>query len=130
MPRRKRPFYMISMVAEMFDIHPQTLRTYEREGLVRPSRSEGNTRLYSQEDVDRIELILKLTRDLGANLAGVQIILNMRERMEAMQRQMNEVMEAVLKRMEEEMKNMESKPPTSLVLVGRQGLARKKGDGA
>ncbi len=130
MRKGKRPFYMISTVAEMFDIHPQTLRTYEREGLVRPSRSEGNTRLYSQEDVDRIELILKLTRDLGVNLAGVQIILNMRERMEAMQRQMNELMEALLKRMGEEIQQMGSKSSTSLVPVGRQGLARKRTDEA
>ena len=79
---------MISAVAEQYEIHPQTLRLYEREGLLAPSRSEGNTRLYTDDDLERLEVILKLTRDLGVNLAGVEIILNMREKMEAMQRQM------------------------------------------
>ena len=78
---------MISAVAEQYGIHPQTLRLYEREGLLAPSRSEGNTRLYTDEDLERLEVILKLTRELGVNLAGVEIILNMREKMEAMQRQ-------------------------------------------
>ncbi len=81
---------MISAVAEQFGIHPQTLRLYEREGLLTPSRSEGNTRLYTESDIERLEVILKLTRDLGVNLAGVEIILNMRAKMEAMQRQMEE----------------------------------------
>ena len=80
--------YMISAVAEQYEIHPQTLRLYEREGLLAPSRSEGNTRLYTDEDLERLEVILKLTRELGVNLAGVEIILNMREKMEAMQQQM------------------------------------------
>ena len=79
--------YTISAVAEMFDIHPQTLRLYEREGLLKPSRSDGNTRLYSDEDLERLEVILSLTRDLGVNLAGVEIIINMREKMDAMQRE-------------------------------------------
>ena len=79
--------YTISAVAEMFDIHPQTLRLYEREGLLKPSRSDGNTRLFSDEDIERLEVILSLTRDLGVNLAGVEIILNMREKMDAMQRE-------------------------------------------
>src|ERR1700694_4626956 len=88
--KRKQGAYMISTVAEMYDIHPQTLRLYEREGLLKPSRSEGNTRLYTDEDVERLEVILKLTRDLGVNLAGVEIILNMREKMSAMEKQMQE----------------------------------------
>ena len=83
---RSRAAYMISAVAEQYQIHPQTLRLYEREGLLRPSRSDGNTRLYTDEDLERLEVILKLTRELGVNLAGVEIILNMREKMEAMQR--------------------------------------------
>lgn len=81
---------MISSVAEQYEIHPQTLRLYEREGLLKPSRSDGNTRLYTAEDLERLEVILKLTRDLGVNLAGVEIILNMREKMEVMQRQIQE----------------------------------------
>lgn len=79
--------YTISAVAEMYEIHPQTLRLYEREGLLKPSRSDGNTRLYSDTDLERLEIILSLTRDLGVNLAGVEIVLNMREKMEAMQRE-------------------------------------------
>jgi MerR family transcriptional regulator/heat shock protein HspR len=86
--KRGKAAYMISAVAEQYEIHPQTLRLYEREGLLTPSRSEGNTRLYTDEDLERLEVILKLTRELGVNLAGVEIILNMREKMEAMQRQM------------------------------------------
>ena len=80
--------YMISAVAEMYEIHPQTLRLYEREGLLKPSRSEGNTRYYTEEDLERLEFILNLARDLGVNIAGIGIILQMRERMEEMNRQM------------------------------------------
>src|SRR6266446_6495153 len=90
MAKQKRAAYMISAVAEQFEIHPQTLRLYESEGLLKPSRSEGNTRLYTDEDLERLEVILKLTRDLGVNLAGVEIILNMREKMSEMQRQIME----------------------------------------
>ena len=84
---KSKAAYMISAVAEQYAIHPQTLRLYEREGLLAPSRSDGNTRLYTDDDLERLEVILKLTRDLGVNLAGVEIILNMREKMEAMQQQ-------------------------------------------
>src|SRR5437868_15400031 len=87
---RSKAAYMISAVAEQYQIHPQTLRLYEREGLLTPSRSDGNTRLYTDQDLERLEVILKLTRDLGVNLAGVEIILNMREKMDAMQRQMTD----------------------------------------
>src|SRR6478752_280674 len=84
---RGKAAYMISAVAEQYEIHPQTLRLYEREGLLKPSRSEGNTRLYTQDDLERLEVILKLTRDFGVNLAGVEIILNMREKMAQMQQE-------------------------------------------
>lgn len=87
--------YAISAVAEMYDIHPQTLRLYEREGLLTPSRSEGNTRYYTEEDLARLETILNLTRDLGVNLSGIEIILNMRERMAAMQNEMQAFVEMV-----------------------------------
>lgn len=83
--RPSRGTYMISAVAELYEIHPQTLRLYEREGLLRPNRSEGNTRLYSEDDLQQLELILTLTRELGVNLAGVEVILNMRRRMESLQ---------------------------------------------
>lgn len=86
---------MISAVAEMYDLHPQTLRLYEREGLLTPSRSDGNTRLYTEEDLEQLEVILKLTRDMGVNLAGIEIILNMRGRMAEMERQMKAFVEYV-----------------------------------
>src|ERR1043165_9246808 len=87
---KSKAAYMISAVAEQYEIHPQTLRLYEREGLLKPSRSDGNTRLYTDEDLERLEVILHLTRDLGVNLAGVEIILNMREKMAEMQSQIEE----------------------------------------
>ena len=87
---RKGKFYMISVVAKSYGIHPQTLRLYEREGLLKPSRTEGNTRLYSEDDLKQLELVLNLTRDLGVNLAGVEIILNMRRKMEHMQAEMED----------------------------------------
>ena len=90
MRKKAKAAYMISAVAEQYGVHPQTLRLYEREGLLKPSRSDGNTRLYTDEDIERLEVILKLTRDLGVNLAGVEIILNMREKMAVMERQMQE----------------------------------------
>ena len=86
---------MISAVAEMYEIHPQTLRLYEREGLLKPSRTEGNTRLYTDEDLERLEFILNLARDLGVNIAGIAIVLQMRERMEEMNRQMQNFVEYV-----------------------------------
>ena len=91
MPKAKsKAAYMISSVAEQYAIHPQTLRLYEREGLLKPSRSDGNTRLYTDSDIERLEVILHLTRDLGVNLAGVEIILNMCEKMDRMQSQIQE----------------------------------------
>ncbi len=101
MARRKRPVgtVLISVVAERYDIHPQTLRMYEREGLIQPSRSEGNTRLYDEEALRRLETILTLTRDLGVNLAGVEVILNMREQMARMQGEFDRLMQYVRQEM-------------------------------
>ncbi len=96
---KKQPAYMIGVVAELLQVHPQTLRLYEREGLVVPSRSKGNTRLYSQEDVEQLKLILRLTRDLGVNLAGVEVILEMRSRMSQMQQEASKLMEYVVREM-------------------------------
>ncbi len=108
MPRGKsKAAYMISAVAEQYAIHPQTLRLYEREGLLKPSRRDGNTRLYTEEDLERLEVILHLTRDLGVNLAGVEIILNMREKMGEMQAQIQEFV-ATLNR---ELVARNSRPP-------------------
>ena len=122
----RRPLYMISVVADMLKVHPQTLRTYEREGLLRPSRTEGNTRLYSDEDVERVELILRLTKDLGVNLAGVEVILNMRDRMQKMQQQMNQVMETFLRRVQTEFQDLGAQGnQEGLVPVGRRGITRR-----
>jgi MerR family transcriptional regulator, heat shock protein HspR len=93
--RKTKGAYMISAVAEMYEIHPQTLRMYEREGLLKPSRTEGNTRLYTDEDLERLEFILTLSRDLGVNIAGIAIVLQMRERMEEMNAQMQNFVEYV-----------------------------------
>ncbi len=93
--KRAKAGYMISAVAELYKIHPQTLRLYEREGLLKPSRSQGNTRLYSDRDLERLEVILNLSRDLGVNLAGIEIILNMREHMAEMQREMEQFVEFI-----------------------------------
>ena len=89
---RGKPLYMIGVVAEMLQVHPQTLRLYEKKGLIRPSRTEGKTRMYSPEDVEDIARLLRLTRDLGVNLAGIEIILKMRRRMVEMQRQIEELL--------------------------------------
>src|SRR5450432_4914936 len=88
--KRAKAGYMISAVAEIYKLHPQTLRLYEREGLLKPSRSDGNTRLYTDDDLERLEVILHLTRDLGVNLAGIEIILNMRAKMSEMQTQIEQ----------------------------------------
>ena len=93
--RKSKGAYMISSVAEMYGIHPQTLRLYEREGLLKPSRTEGNTRLYTDEDLERLEFILTLARDLGVNISGIAIILQMRERMEQMQTEMQQFMRSL-----------------------------------
>ena len=130
MARGRKAGYMISAVAEMFEIHPQTLRLYEREGLLLPSRSEGNTRLYTDEDIERLEVILKLTRELGVNLAGVEIILNMRSKMEAMQSQMQELfttLNSLARRTRPEEESRNSLIPVLRVMP--QGDARGKGTG-
>jgi len=105
-PRESRSYFMISVVARRFEVHPQTLRLYEREGLVKPSRTQGNTRLYSEDDLDRLAFILSLTRDLGVNLAGVEIIVNLRHKIETMQQEMErfivQVREELGKRRQEE----------------------------
>jgi MerR family transcriptional regulator/heat shock protein HspR len=106
--KRDRAAFMISVVSEQYEIHPQTLRLYEREGLLKPSRTEGNTRLYTEKDLERLEVILSLTRDLGVNLAGVEIILNMREKMEAMQLQMQEFISCL----SQQMSQAQTPPPS------------------
>jgi MerR family transcriptional regulator/heat shock protein HspR len=107
--RKSKGAYMISSVAEMYEIHPQTLRLYEREGLLKPSRTEGNTRLYTDEDLERLEFILTLARDLGVNISGIAIILQMRERMDQMQKEMQEFM----RNLQKEMMSRIAQPPPS-----------------
>jgi len=119
MERKKKgkAAFMISAVAETYDIHPQTLRLYEREGLLKPSRSEGNTRLYTQDDIERLELILNLTRDLGVNLAGVEVILNMRQRLEEMQTEMQDFIAYVEREFTTRSPEMSQKIHSALVKV-------------
>lgn len=116
--------YMISAVAQKYNIHPQTLRLYEREGLLTPSRTEGNTRLYSDEDLDRLETILSLTRDLGVNLAGVEIILNMRAKIEQMQHEVNEFMAFVKTELSRGLGEWEQRLNTAPVKSSPTPLAR------
>ncbi len=110
MKRTRSRTYTISAVATQYEIHPQTLRLYEREGLLKPSRSDGNTRLYTDADLERLDVILSLTRDLGVNLAGVEIILNMREKMDAMQREFERFF-AYLQTHAEEFSHFTNVPP-------------------
>lgn len=126
---------MISAVAEMYEIHPQTLRLYEREGLLRPSRSDGNTRLYTEGDLERLEFILNLARDLGVNIAGIAIILQMRERMEQMNTEMQGFVDYVRTEMLARMQQAQQ-PTAGLVPLQRpvliprdeQGRARSGGN--
>ena len=106
MPRRPpketgKRLYMISAVSQRYDLHPQTLRLYEKNGLLRPSRTEGNTRLYSDEDLERLEVVLNLTRNLGVNLAGVEVVLNMRDKMARMQEEMNSFLSFLLEQIQQ-----------------------------
>ena len=119
-----KAYFMISAVAQRYNIHPQTLRLYEREGLLKPSRTDGNTRLYSTEDLEQLETILSLTRDLGVNLAGVEIILNMRRKMDQMQREVNEFMAYVKREMSRGLGDWEERLGTALVKTTPSSLVR------
>ncbi len=119
-PRRKtraKAGYMISSVAELYKLHPQTLRLYERVGLLKPSRSEGNTRLYTDEDLQRLDVILTLTRDMGVNLAGIEIILNMREKMLEMEKQMSEFASVVQQELARVASNVSQEKPSRHAIV-------------
>src|SRR4029434_2986800 len=121
-----RGYYMISAVAAKYNIHPQTLRLYEREGLIKPSRTEGNTRLYSDDDLKELETILALTRDLGVNLAGVEIILNMRRKMDRMQHEVNEFMQYVKRELQRGLGEWEQRLNTALVPTAPGDLVAPK----
>jgi MerR family transcriptional regulator, heat shock protein HspR len=115
--KKGKASYMISAVAESYGIHPQTLRLYEREGLLKPSRSDGNTRLYTEEDLERLEVILNLTRDLGVNLAGVEVVLNMRRRMEEMQKELHQFIEYIEKEIANRSPELDQRIQHALVKV-------------
>lgn len=123
MATREHRLFMISVVSEMLGIHPQTLRLYEREGFIKPKRSGGNTRLYSEEDVEKLEMILRLTRELGVNLAGVEVILSMREKMEQMQREMDETIRMLQEGLGREMRRR-GEMKNALVPVRRAKVAK------
>jgi len=118
--------YTISIVAEQYGIHPQTLRPYEREGLITPSRSAKGTRYYTEEDVERLELILNLTRDLGVNLAGVEIILNMREKMNQMQKEFENFIQYIRDNIGQEMFTPDERSKSALVPRRRLELIVKR----
>ena len=124
MKKSSKASFMISVVAQKYNIHPQTLRLYEREGLLKPSRTDGNTRLYSEEDLEQLETILSLTRDLGVNLAGVEIILNMRRKIERMQTEVNEFMEYVKQELSKGIGDWEQRLSTALVKSAPSELVR------
>ncbi len=114
--KRAKAGYMISAVAELYKLHPQTLRLYERVGLLKPSRSQGNTRLYTDADLERLDVILSLARDMGVNLAGVEIILNMREKMIEMERQMTEFAHVVQQELSRVASRASEKPPQHAIV--------------
>ncbi len=126
---RSKAGYMISAVAEMYNIHPQTLRLYEREGLLIPSRSEGNTRLYTQDDLDQLEVILNLTRELGVNLAGIDIIMNMRRRMRQMQDEMQAFVDSVQKEFGNQLGQNRETAQNALVRIPPVHLIRSRNSG-
>jgi len=114
--KKARAGYMISAVAELYKLHPQTLRLYERVGLLKPSRSKGNTRLYIDDDLGRLEVILTLTREMGVNLAGIEIILNMREKMAEMQRQMEEFTQFVQQELSHSLSSAQERAPRNAIV--------------
>jgi MerR family transcriptional regulator/heat shock protein HspR len=120
---KDKPLYMISVVSELLSIHPQTLRLYEREGFINPRRTRGNTRLYSERDVEGVRRVLHLTRDLGVNLAGVEVILEMRRKMEKMRAETDEKIEFLRQEMRREFERQQARK--ALVRVGRAGTVKK-----
>ena len=115
---------MISAVAELYKLHPQTLRLYERVGLLKPSRSQGNTRLYTDRDLERLDVILTLARDMGVNLAGIEIILNMREKMIEMEKQMTEFAEAVQQELSRAISQEQRTRPRHAIVPARPRIVR------
>jgi MerR family transcriptional regulator, heat shock protein HspR len=123
--KRAKAGYMISAVAEIYNLHPQTLRLYERVGLLKPSRSQGNTRLYTDADLERLDVILTLARDMGVNLAGIEIILNMREKLIEMERQMGEFAQVVQQELSRMAARSEERTPKTAIV---RATPRRGGD--
>jgi len=123
---KSKAAYMISSVAEQYGIHPQTLRLYEREGLLKPSRSDGNTRLFTEQDLERLEVILHLTRDLGVNLAGVEIILNMREKMRQMQEEVENFVDTLNQEMSTRSREATPQPASGIRTLIRLVDAKRR----
>jgi MerR family transcriptional regulator/heat shock protein HspR len=129
--RRKKAFFSISAVAKMFSVHQQTIRLYEKQGLLTPKRSSGNTRLFAEEDVDRLEEIIYLTHQLRINIAGVEMILKLKKQIEKMQKNMNLMFETTQKELEQETetsKNMARASATKLLLIKQQAAQEKKAE--
>lgn len=132
--KQKNKYYHISTVANIYDVHPQTLRLYEREGLLKPSRSKGNTRLYSEEDLEQLEFILNLTRDLGVNLAGVEVAMNMKIKMEKIEQEVNQFLNYIraefFEGREEEFENKKDSlvrlNPTKIIKIERKETKNHK----
>jgi len=132
--KEKNKYYHISTVANIYDVHPQTLRLYEREGLLKPSRSKGNTRLYSEEDLEQLEFILNLTRDLGVNLAGVEVAMNMKKKMEKIEQEVNQYLNYIraefFEEKEEEFENKKDSlirlNPTKIIKIERKETNSRK----
>ena len=117
MDDESREFFSIGIVSQMLDVHPQTLRHYERRGLVVPTRTDGNTRLYSREDVTKLRMILRLANELGVNLAGIEVVLNMREKIEQLESVRNELIRAIFESLCEEFQDSDSEVKNALIKV-------------
>jgi MerR family transcriptional regulator/heat shock protein HspR len=126
MNNKKKPYYMISAVSRTYNIHPQTLRLYERLGLLTPSRTEGNTRYYTDDNLDQLEVILNLTRNLGVNLAGVEVILNMRENMKKMQQEARSLIKFVRDNFHVDFSNFDTLEKNALVKVPQSKIVKIK----
>ncbi len=124
--KETKNYYHISHVSQMFNLHPQTLRLYEREGLITPSRSQGNTRLYADEDLKQLELILNLIRDLGVNLAGVEVIINMRQKMQQMETEVNELLEYLKREFFQGQEDAFEKRRQSLVRLSQTKIVKRE----
>ena len=124
--KKEKGYYTIQIVSEIFNVTPQTLRLYEEKGLVQPSRSQGNKRLYTDADVEKLELVMRLTRDLGVNLAGVEVILNMRGKMMEMEKTYNEIVELLINDFQEMVSHLNEEGEEGLIPLNHRKLMQIK----